>query len=191
MDTPTEPTNNGSNNPEGPSNSGGQSGSATMIYEPGTGSLLNVGRGQSGGGTADTLPAAQDKVTVVEHVTPVSTTLLAGEFAPNGGVERSLVHIEAPELAAAALAANQQPAPTDPIEQIVSQLHTRVTALEDMAAQPSSTAEIASLRSAVDSVINWMETQAPLMDKVWHLFNVHWAGKVPDAPVTPETNKGV
>lgn len=145
--------------------------SATMIYEPGTGSLLNVGSGQSGGGTADALPAAS-----VQADEP-----------------RSLVHEEAPELAAAAMAANQQPAPTDPIEQIVSQLHTRVSALEDMAAQPSTAAEIASLRSVVDSVINWMETQAPLMDKVWHLFNVHWAGKMPEAPqhAMTDTNKGV
>lgn len=178
MVTPTEPTNNGSNNPEGPSNSGGQFGSATMIYEPGTGTLLNVGGGQTGGGTATALPTAPERI----GFEPGDTLI---------GVERSLVHSEAPELAAAALAANQQPAPTDPIEQIVSQLHTRVSALEDMAAQPSTAAEIASLRSTVDSVINWMETQAPLMDKVRHLFNVHWAGKMPETPVTSETKTGV
>lgn len=125
------------------------------------------GSGQFGGGTATALPAAMDQ------------SLVSDARAR----ERSLVHIEAPELAAAAMAANQQPAPTDPIEQIVSQLHTRVAALEDMAAQPSTVAEIASLRSAVDSVISWMETQAPMMDKVAHLFNVHWAGKMPEAPI--------
>lgn len=134
------------------------------------------GSWQSGSGTAGPLPDAFDP----DHPSAFDTvTTQQNETVSNGGETRSLVHDEAPDLAAAALAANAQPAPSHPLEQMMQSLHARVTQLEDIAASPDVMAEISSLKTTVHTLMDMLEKHAPLFDKMWHLFNVHWAGKLP------------
>lgn len=116
------------------------------------------GSGQTGSGTVTALPAA-----------------------------RSHLHEENPALAEAAIKANQQPAPSDPVLQQLAALTSRVETLEKsyetLADAHNTLIGQVSTRTNVEAdvaaLVKAAEAAEPFIARLKHLFEVHWAGKFP------------
>ena len=108
-------------------------------------------------------------------------SLQAGTIARTGASVEQAIN--------AALEANQMPAPSDPMEQqlasMASRLATAETVLNALANNPAigggpvMAARLTNAENTLAALVKAAEEAEPLYARLKHLFDVHWAGKIP------------
>lgn len=125
-----------------------------------TAGASDAGSGPSGGGTAAPLPdATASDVSGASDAAPYYKIMTAADQLV---ATLAAAGIGASDLITAARALNASAAPADSINQKLDGLHTRITQIE------ASTNEALSLAHAF----------APFVQKLRHLFDVHFGGKL-------------
>lgn len=146
------------------------------------------GIGQQGSGTDGGLPAAlapnqaNEGDVILETDTGFShDAMRAGSIAAAGANAETAV--------AAAMSANAAPAPSDPLETAVQNLHERLAGVENDIAD--TRAEVASVSAAMQAfgsanglfaklqaAFDFIETAKPLLTRIETAFNTHFSGKI-------------
>lgn len=153
----------------------------------------NPGSGQTGGGTAPSLPSDAAPATAVPLATDELHTIANQNPVDHAMVITQSLAATGADLAGAveaALEANQSPAPSGPIEQQLAAVHTRLGAVENVISQlaPLATAiipdvePITSRITAAETTLAYLEnfakSAAPLLERIEAAFNKHFQGKV-------------
>lgn len=153
------------------------SGTTSTAAEPHTTSTGNTAEHVDHGGVETYNPATGE--------TTISPRDGSGQIVGSGGTASALPAImpAAPAIddavmRDAAMTANRQPAPSDPLAQQLAAMETRVRALEQAA--ESTAGARTNIEADVAALVKHAENSEPLLARIKHLFDVHWAGKFPD-----------